>query len=188
MSRWPRCVVRAGESTKSGESSGGSEAHTSGCISMIWKRAKPTLSRLRTALGVVGSSSAKTSRRSVPDRTGRLSRATAKSQHWIKVCCRTLSVQSYLYRVRSTLPSTAMSGSGVRTSSKPPRSPLKPQNQCQRPTLPVKSVGAQNGFLGGQFGGLLLAGSETKISYSIRADYSSLDARKVILSFKRSGG
>jgi len=59
----------------------------------IWKRAKPTLSRLRTALGVVGSSSAETSRRSVSDRTGRrLSRATAKSQHWIKVCCHTLSV------------------------------------------------------------------------------------------------
>jgi len=37
----------------------------------IWKRAKPTPSRSRTARGVVGSSSAGTSRKSVPDRSGR---------------------------------------------------------------------------------------------------------------------
>ena len=51
-----------GESTKSGESSGGSEGNMNGCISTIWKRAKPTPSRLCTAPRVVGGSSAGASR------------------------------------------------------------------------------------------------------------------------------
>src|SRR5215217_484451 len=96
MSRWSRCVVHVGESTKSGESSGGSEAHTSGCISTIWKRAKPTPSRLCTVPGVVGSSSAKTSRESILDRTGGgsagpLLRASTGSRFTVAPC---------LYRVR----------------------------------------------------------------------------------------
>src|SRR5215212_2904956 len=48
MSRWPRYTVRASRGPRSGQSSGGPEKSTSGRISTIGKRAKPTPSVSRT--------------------------------------------------------------------------------------------------------------------------------------------
>jgi hypothetical protein len=51
---WPSYIVRAGRHTNCGQSSGGLKGATNGSSSIMNKRAKPMLSRSRTAPRVVG--------------------------------------------------------------------------------------------------------------------------------------